>query len=453
MVVRLFGRTTFFVSLHKKNIYTMQKTNALRGLFALSPIFVLLTIYLAGSIIAGDFYRIPITTAFIAASIYAVAITRGSTLDERIEHFSKGAANTRIMYMIWIFVFAGAFAALAKAMGAVDATVQLTLNLIPSNFLPAGIFIAACFISLSIGTSVGTIVALTPVVTALATELNCDTAWLVAIVVGGAFFGDNLSFISDTTIAATQTQGCSMRSKFHTNIRLVMPAAIVTLLLYAFSGNGIEEIETTSITISDVLKCIPYLAVIICALAGVNVLLVLIIGILIAGVMGMIFGTVDGISIFTEMGSGIMGMTELILVTMLAGGLLEIVRINGGIDFLVRIATLRMHSKRAAEFAITTLTALANICTANNTIAILTVGDISRDISKKAGIQPRRTASLIDTTSCFIQGILPYGAQLLMAAGLASISPLEIIPHLYYPMLIGVMIVVSILVKRKVAKG
>ena len=421
-------------------------------MLALSPIFVLLTIYLAGSIIAGDFYRIPITTAFIAASIYAVAITRGSTLDERIEHFSKGAANTRIMYMIWIFVFAGAFAALAKAMGAVDATVQLTLNLIPSNYLPAGIFIAACFISLSIGTSVGTIVALTPVVTALATELNCDTAWLVAIVVGGAFFGDNLSFISDTTIAATQTQGCSMRSKFHTNIRLVMPAAIVTLLLYAFSGNGIEEIETTSITISDALKCIPYLAVIICALVGINVLLVLIIGILIAGVMGMIFGTVDGISIFTEMGSGIMGMTELILVTMLAGGLLEIVRINGGIDFLVRIATLRMHSKRAAEFAITVLTALANICTANNTIAILTVGDISRDISKKVGIQPRRTASLMDTTSCFIQGILPYGAQLLMAAGLASISPLEIIPHLYYPMLIGVMIVVSILVKRKVAK-
>ena len=290
-------------------------------MLALSPIIVLLTIYLAGSIIAGDFYRIPIATAFIMASIYAVAITRGSTLDERIEHFSKGAANTRIMYMIWIFVLAGAFAALAKAMGAVDATVQLTLNLIPSNYLPAGIFIAACFISLSIGTSVGTIVALTPVVTELATELNCNTAWLVAIVVGGAFFGDNLSFISDTTIAATQTQGCSMRSKFRTNIKLVMPAAVVTLLLYAFSGNGIEEIETTAITASDAIKCIPYLTVIVCALIGMNVLLVLIIGIVIAGAMGLTFGAVGGISIFTEMGSGIMGMTELILVTMLAGTL------------------------------------------------------------------------------------------------------------------------------------
>ena len=428
----------------------MQKT--LRGLLALSPIIVLLTIYLAGSIVAGDFYRIPITTAFIVASIYAVAITRGSTLDERIEHFSKGAANTRIMYMIWIFVLAGAFAALAKAMGAVDATVQLTLNLIPSNYLPAGIFIAACFISLSIGTSVGTIVALTPVVTALATKLNCDTAWLVAIVVGGAFFGDNLSFISDTTIAATQTQGCSMRSKFRTNIRLVMPAAVITLLLYAFSGNGIEEIETGAITVNDVLKCIPYLTVIVCALIGMNVMFVLILGIVIAGVMGITYGTVDGIGIFTEMGSGIMGMTELILVTMLAGGLLEIVRINGGIDFLIRLVTQRMNSKRAAEFAITALTALANVCTANNTIAILTVGDISRDISKKFGIQPRRAASLMDTTSCFVQGVIPYGAQLLMASGLAKVSPLEIIPNLYYPMCIGVMIVVSILVKRKVAK-
>ena len=428
----------------------MQKT--LRGLLALSPIIVLLTIYLAGSIVAGDFYRIPITTAFIVASIYAVAITRGSTLDERIEHFSKGAANTRIMYMIWIFVLAGAFAALAKAMGAVDATVQLTLNLIPSNYLPAGIFIAACFISLSIGTSVGTIVALTPVVTALATKLNCDTSWLVAIVVGGAFFGDNLSFISDTTIAATQTQGCSMRSKFRTNIRLVMPAAVITLLLYAFSGNGIEEIETGAITVNDVLKCIPYLTVIVCALIGMNVMFVLILGIVIAGVMGITYGTVNGIGIFTEMGSGIMGMTELILVTMLAGGLLEIVRINGGIDFLIRLVTQRMNSKRAAEFAITALTALANVCTANNTIAILTVGDISRDISKKFGIQPRRAASLMDTTSCFVQGVIPYGAQLLMASGLAKVSPLEIIPNLYYPMCIGVMIMVSILVKRKVAK-
>jgi Na+/H+ antiporter NhaC len=427
----------------------MQKTSTRQGILALSPIIVLLTIYLAGSIVAGDFYKIPIAAAFMAASVYAIAISRGESLNSRIENFSQGAANPRIMYMIWIFILAGAFAALAKAMGAVDATVNLTLNLIPGNYLPAGIFIAACFISMSIGTSVGTIVALTPVVTALATQMGCDTAWLVAIVVGGAFFGDNLSFISDTTIAATQTQGCSMRSKFRTNIKLVTPAAVATLLLYAFSGNNIEDITAPAVTFAEGLKCLPYIIVIATALCGMNVLAVLLLGIAAAGCMGLVYGTLDSISIFTEMGSGIMGMCELIIVTMLAGGLLEIVRINGGLDYMIRIITLRVRSRRAAELAISALTALANLCTANNTIAILTVGDISRDISKKYSISPRRAASLLDTTSCVVQGIIPYGAQLLMAAGLAQVSPLEIIPNLYYPMCVAAAIAVSIIIKGK----
>ncbi|MBR5456223.1 MAG: Na+/H+ antiporter NhaC family protein [Bacteroidaceae bacterium] len=427
----------------------MQKTSTRQGILALSPIIVLLTIYLAGSIVAGDFYKIPIAAAFMAASVYAIAISRGESLNSRIENFSQGAANPRIMYMIWIFILAGAFAALAKAMGAVDATVNLTLNLIPGNYLPAGIFIAACFISMSIGTSVGTIVALTPVVTALAAQIGCDTAWLVAIVVGGAFFGDNLSFISDTTIAATQTQGCSMRSKFRTNIKLVTPAAIAALLLYAFSGNNIEDITAPAVTFTEGFKCLPYIIVIATALCGMNVLAVLLLGIAAAGCMGLVYGTLDSISIFTEMGSGIMGMCELIIVTMLAGGLLEIVRINGGLDYMIRIITLRVRSRRAAELAITALTALANLCTANNTIAILTVGDISRDISKKYSISPRRAASLLDTTSCVVQGIIPYGAQLLMAAGLAQVSPLEIIPNLYYPMCVAAAIAVSIIIKGK----
>lgn len=427
----------------------MQKTSTRQGILALSPIIVLLTIYLAGSIVAGDFYKIPIAAAFMAASVYAIAISRGESLNSRIENFSQGAANPRIMYMIWIFILAGAFAALAKAMGAVDATVNLTLNFIPGNYLPAGIFIAACFISMSIGTSVGTIVALTPVVTALAAQMGCDTAWLVAIVVGGAFFGDNLSFISDTTIAATQTQGCSMRSKFRTNIKLVTPAAIAALLLYAFSGNNIEDITAPAVTFTEGLKCFPYIIVIATALCGMNVLAVLLLGIAAAGCMGLVYGTLDSISIFTEMGSGIMGMCELIIVTMLAGGLLEIVRINGGLDYMIRIITLRVRSRRAAELAITALTALANLCTANNTIAILTVGDISRDISKKYSISPRRAASLLDTTSCVVQGIIPYGAQLLMAAGLAQVSPLEIIPNLYYPMCVAAAIAVSIIIKGK----
>ena len=418
-----------------------------RGLLALSPIAVLLTIYLAGSIVAGDFYRIPIAVAFVVAAVYAVAITRGETLAERIDRFSQGAANTRIMLMVWIFVLAGAFAAVAKAMGAVDATVNFTLCFIPGNYLPAGIFLATCFISMSIGTSVGTIVALTPVVTAIASQLGCDVAWLVAIVVGGAFFGDNLSYISDTTIAATQTQGCSMRSKFRTNIVLVLPAALFTLLMYAFSGASLTEAVGGSVSPSDWVKVIPYIIVIAAALFGINVLLVLILGIVTAFIIGLSFGEFDVIGFFSAAGEGIQSMCELIIITMLAGGLLEIVRANGGIDFLIRIVTLRIRSRRLAEFAIVLLTMLANICTANNTIAILTVGTISREMSQKYGIAPRRAASLLDTASCFVQGVLPYGAQLLMASGLAAVSPLAIIPHLYYPMCVGIVLLLSIMLR------
>lgn len=420
-----------------------------KGLLALSPVFVMLAIYFAGSVIAGDFYKIPVTVAFVAAAIYAVAMMRGKSLDERINSFSSGAAEARIMYMVWIFVMAGAFADVAKAMGAIDSTVALTLHFVPVNYLPAGIFIATCFISMSIGTSVGTIVALTPVVTALASQIGCDTAWMVAIVVGGAFFGDNLSFISDTTIAATQTQGCSMRSKFRANFFLVLPAAVVALLLYAFSGASVGNTTVTDIQLADWVKVIPYVIVIVAALCGMNVLAVLVVGIFVAGVIGFCYGCFDLVGFFVAAGAGVESMCELIIVTMLAGGLLEIVRINGGMDFLIRVVTLRIRSKRVAEFSIAMLTALANVCTANNTIAILTVGGISRDISRKYGISPRRSASLLDTTSCFVQGFLPYGAQLLMASGLASISPLEIIPHLYYPMCVGAIVLLSIVIKPK----
>ena len=428
----------------------MQKIKTSHGLFALTPIIVLLTVYLAGSMIAGDFYRIPIAVAFIIAAVYAVAISKGN-LNDRIDSFSKGAASTRIMYMIWIFVLAGAFATTTKAMGAIDATVMLARSAIPANYLPAGIFIASCFVSFSIGTSVGTIVALTPVVTALAAQIGCDTAWMIAIVVGGSFFGDNLSFISDTTIAATQTQGCSMRSKFYSNILIVAPAAIITMLIYAFNGNSIEATEAVGFNILDTFKCLPYLIVIIAALCGINVLLVLVLGIVSAAILGLAYGSFDGIELFTHIGNGMMGMGELIIVTMLAGGLLELVRRNGGLDYLIQVTTSRINSRRGAEFAITALTALANVCTANNTIAILSVGDISRDIAKQFKISPRRSASLMDTSSCFVQGIIPYGAQLLMASSLAGalVSPMEIIPHLYYPMCVGAALLLSIIIKRK----
>lgn len=428
----------------------MSVQSSKKGLLALTPIAVMLSIYLVGSLVTRDFYSIPIAVAFLVASVYAVCITRGMPLQERVGKFSQGAASAGIMNMIWIFVLAGAFSVVAKHMGAIDAAVNITLDLVPADYIPAGIFVAACFISMAIGTSVGTIVALMPIVTELAGVLNCGTPWLVAIVVGGAFFGDNLSFISDTTIAATQTQQCSMRSKFMANILLVTPAAVVTLFIYIFSGEGMGSPITDDATLADVLKCMPYLLVIVLALFGMNVLLVLAVGIVAAGATGLFYASFTPVSFLNVMGDGVMGMAELIIVTMLAGGMLELVRLNGGLDFIVRLVTSSLKGRRSAEFSICALTALSNVCTANNTIAILTVGDISRDISRNNGIAPRRSASLLDTSSCFVQGMLPYGAQLLTAAKYAGVSPLEIMPHLYYPLCVGAVLLISILVgKRK----
>ena len=417
----------------------------LRGLLALSPILVLLIVYLVGALLAGDFYRISIAVAFIVAAIYGVALIKGYNLQERIGVFSRGAANPDIMYMIWIFCLAGIFAASAKAMGAVDATVALTLRAVPSHFLPAGIFIATCFISMAIGTSVGTIVALTPVVTVMAPQIGCDTAWLVAIVVGGAFFGDNLSFISDTTIAATQSQGCKMRDKFKTNFAIVLPAAIITLLLYLM-GNQATDYAIAQSAI-EWYKALPYLLVIILALVGVNVLVVLIIGTVVTDIIGLICGAFTPLHLFSAAGEGLNSMCELILVTLLAGGVMAIVKELGGFDYLITKLTSKVSSRRGAEAVVALLTALTNICTANNTIAILTVGPIARDLATRYSIPARKSASLMDTASCVVQGFLPYGAQLLMAAGLAAISPVEIMLHLYYPFLIGVMMIISIILK------
>lgn len=402
---------------------------------ALLPLVIFLGIYLVGSLLAGDFYKISITIAGMVASIVAVAMTR-QPLSEAIGNYSRGATDQNIMLMIWIFVLAGAFAASTKAMGAVDATVALTLRVVPEQFLPAGIFIAACFTSISIGTSVGTIVALTPIASAIAEQTGSPTPWLVAIVVGGALFGDNLSFISDTTIAATRTQGCSMRDKFRTNVKIVTPAAIVTLLIYIIAPQEITSYTGTEMT-SPWYTILPYLLVLVLSAIGTNVLIVLTLGILTSGAIGLACGQMNLLDWFSVMGEGIDSMGQLIIITMMAGGMLEMIRINGGIDFIISRFTSRVNSRRAAEGSIAALVMFADICTANNTVAIISVGSIARQIADRFGISARRTASLLDTFSCCIQGILPYGAQLLMAAGLASISPVEIIPHLYYPMIMG----------------
>ena len=411
------------------------QTQSRGKIVALLPLVVFLGIYLVGSLLAGDFYKISITIAGMVASIVAVAMTR-QPLSEAIGNYSRGATDQNIMLMIWIFVLAGAFAASTKAMGAVDATVALTLRVVPEQFLPAGIFIAACFTSISIGTSVGTIVALTPIASAIAEQTGSPTPWLVAIVVGGALFGDNLSFISDTTIAATRTQGCSMRDKFRTNVKIVTPAAIVTLLIYIISPQETITYTATEMT-SPWYTILPYLLVLILSAIGTNVLIVLTLGILTSGAIGLACGQMNLLDWFSVMGEGIDSMGQLIIITMMAGGMLEMIRINGGIDFIISRLTSRVNSRRAAEGSIAALVMFADICTANNTVAIISVGSIARQIADRFGISARRTASLLDTFSCCIQGILPYGAQLLMAAGLASISPVEIIPHLYYPMIMG----------------
>ena len=416
-----------------------RKTSAF---LALSPLLVFLFFYLVTSIVLKDFYKVPITVAFMVSSIYAVFTLRGS-INHRVKVFSTGAGDSNLMLMLWIFILAGAFASSAKSMGAVDATVNLTLRLLPSSFLLPGIFVAACFISLSIGTSVGTIAALTPIAFGIANESELSIPFVVAIIVGGAYFGDNLSFISDTTIVATQTQGCKMNDKFKANISIVLPVALIMMLLYYYMGKDVSL--PTSIPEVSALKVLPYLVVIVTAVLGLNVMLVLIIGMVLTGTIGILDGSYDLFGWFQAMADGIIGMSELIIVTLLAGGMLAIIRYNGGIDAIINALTKHIKGKRGAEFSIATLVCLVNICTANNTVAIITSGPIAKDISLKFGVNKMKSASILDTMSCFTQGLLPYSAQMLIAAGLAYVNPITILTHLYYPIAIGIAIILSIL--------
>lgn len=417
------------------------------GLLKLSPLIVFVVLYLVTSIVAGDFYKIPITVAFMLSSIYAIAIFKGMPLDKRIEVFSRGAGQKNMMLMIWIFVLAGAFAKSAKDMGSIDATVNLTLSVLPTNMLLAGLFLAACFISLSVGTSVGTIAALTPIAVGIANSTGSDVALLTAIVVGGSFFGDNLSFISDTTVVATQTQGCRMSDKFKANIRIVAPIALISFIIYMVMGRSLNI--PTAIPDVELIKIVPYLFVLVIALYGVNVLMVLSIGILLTGIIGMTSGNYDFFAWFSSMGEGILSMGELIIVTMMAGGLLELIKENGGIVFIINKITRWVKGRRGAELSIGLLVSLVNVCTANNTVAIITVGGIAKDIAERFGIQPKRAASILDTFSCTTQGLLPYGAQVLIASGLATANPINIIGYLYYPMLLGIGAVIYIFVSGR----
>ena len=416
-----------------------------KGIIAISPLIVFVCLYLVTSIVAGDFYKVPITVAFMIASIYAVVIGGGIPLSRRIDIFSRGASTSNMMLMIWIFILAGAFANTAKVMGCVDATINLTLTLLPANMLLAGLFLAACFISLSIGTSVGTIVALTPIAAGSAESLGMSVPLMTAVIVGGSFFGDNLSFISDTTITATSTQGCKLSDKFRVNAFLAFPAAFLVLCLYAFMGSGLtSDYNPQNI---DIVKVMPYIIVLLTALFGMNVTAVLTLGIILTGVIGMCSGCFDVYGWFKAMGDGIIGMGELVIVTMMAAGMLELIKERGGIDFIIKVLTRHVNGKRGAELCIATLVAVVNVCTANNTVAILTVGQLSKKIGDRFGVDNRKCASILDTMSCCVQGVIPYGAQLLMAAGLAEINPISIMPYLYYPLTIGIITILAILLR------
>lgn len=426
-----------------------------KGLLALSPLFLLIVLIVAFTVYSVDSSHkdtsLSLTVAFMISSIYAVAISGGMPVRKRVDTYSKGAGANNLMLMLWIYVLAGSFAASAKAMGAVDATVNLALSILPASMILPGLFLAACFISVSIGTSVGTVVALVPIAAGLAHSMDANVGMMTAIIVGGAYFGDNLSFISDTTVVATQTQNCKMSDKFKVNSMIVVPAAVLVLIAYSVMGIGLQA--PTHINEVEYMKVLPYLIVLITAIAGMNVMAVLTLGTLLCGAIGIgshllgASGSYDLFGWFSAMGNGIIGMGELIIIAMMAGGMLEIIRENGGIDFIINKITAHVNSKRGAELSIAALVSMVNICTANNTVAILTVGNISKKIGDRFCVDNRKAASILDTFSCMVQGLIPYGVQMLLAAGLANLSPMDILPYLYYPLAIGVAALLAILLR------
>ena len=412
-----------------------------QGLLALSPMLVFLLLYVAVSAIIGDFYKIPISVALLAASMWAIVIYRGKSLKDRIETFSAAAADKDIIYMIWIFVLAGAFASLAKEIGAVEATVNFTLSIFPPQYIVPTLFVAACLISFSIGTSVGTVVALTPLAAELASTEGGNVAFFVGVVLGGAFFGDNLSFISDTTIAATRSQGCLMQDKFKVNLWIALPAAIVTLLCYVLFVPEVPVVESQQR--GDPWLMLPYLVVIATAVIGLNVTLVLTLGIGCAVLLGGVRG-INVLDMAGFIGSGIEGMGSLIIITLLASGMLGVIKACGGIAYILNVMTARISGLRGAQATLAVLVGIVNLCTANNTVAIITVGGLAKDISEKFGVDPRKSASILDSASCVVQCLIPYGAQTLLATSLAGISPAAPFAYLYYPWALGLSLLLSI---------
>lgn len=407
-----------------------QKGNAL----ALLPLGVFLILFIGSGIITGDFYKMPTLVAFIISTGVAFLFNRKESFSTKMEVFCKGGGNKDIILMLIIFLFAGAFSGVAKSMGGVDSVVNLGLSILPANLLVTGLFIIGCFISISMGTSVGTIAAIGPIGVAVASKTGIPVALVLGAVVGGAMFGDNLSMISDTTIAATRTQGCEMRDKFKVNFSIVLPAAIATIVLLTVMTRGYTSISEEAYSF-ELIKVLPYLFVLIGAILGVNVFLLLGGGVILAGGIGIATGSLDIFGAITAISEGMSSMFELCMISIVVGGMVELIKFNGGIDFVLNFIQDRIKNKKGAEFGIAALVSIVDLCTANNTIAIVMSGPLAKNIAEEYNIEPRKSASILDIFAAVWQGIIPYGAQLLTAAGLASISPFEIIKYLHYPIL------------------
>ncbi|MFP7494149.1 Na+/H+ antiporter NhaC family protein [Terribacillus saccharophilus] len=424
----------------------MKKANP----WALIPFIVFLVLFIGSGIVTGDFYTFPVIVAITISAGVALAMNRKESLTKKVDIFCKGAGNPNVMLMVVIFVLAGAFSEVAKGMGAVESTVNLTLSIVPPNFLIVGLFVIACFISLSMGTSVGTIVALAPIGVGISGQTDFSVALVMGAIVGGSMFGDNLSFISDTTITSVRTQGAEMKDKFKVNFLIVLPAAIVTCVILGFLTWG-ESGHVEHLSYSWI-KIMPYILVIIFALIGINVFLVLVLGVVLAGVVGLLDGSYHLLNLIQQIGNGMAGMYEIAFLAILIAGMVEVIKYNGGIDFLLQLTTRRIKSKKGAEFSIAGLVSLTDLSTANNTIAILITGPLAKNIADKYGIEPRKSASILDLFSCSIQGLIPYGAQFLAAATVAGISPISIIPYCIYPILVGICGIIAILIGYPKAK-
>lgn len=423
--------------------------------WALLPLVIFIGLFVGSGIITGDFYKMPILVAILVAAAAALIMNRKESFTSKVESFSKGAGHPDLMIMVFIFILAGAFSEVAKGMGAVESTVNLALTFLPQSLLIAGLFIIGAFISLAMGTSTGTIAALAPIGVGISTEADISAALAMGAIIGGAMFGDNLSFISDTTIAAVRTQQTEMRDKFKVNFFIVLPAAIVTcVILFVMTLGGQAPVSPDAYSW---VKMLPYIGVLAAALLGMNVIIVLAGGIILSGMIGIADGSYTLAAFLQKITDGIMGMAELVILSLLIGGMVELIKRNGGIHFILETMTKRISSKKGAEFAIAGLVSSTNLATANNTISIIATGPLAKDMADKYEIDKRKSASLLDIFSCSIQGLIPYGAQMLSAAKFASISPTSILPYSFYPLLIALCGIVAILIqfprfKRKEAQ-